>query len=210
MKSLNIIKKYSHFLLIFALIITIIIIIYIYNNNYKCNKNKKFEYVYKENILDKNDFNLLLSELDKYNDQLERSDEKMDFVLRKNMELNSPIIANLIKKYENKIKKLVDNQRIYLANNHPIEYRKYFKGSYMSKHTDELIYKIPQYECVLTIINNTDSTTNLGKKRIHAKPNSIIIVKAKGIEHEVTPVNQGERKFLKFIFTETDEFANKS
>jgi hypothetical protein len=32
-------------------------------------------------------------------------------------------------------------------------------------------------------------------------------VKAQGIEHEVTKVTQGERKFLKFIFTETDQFA---
>jgi hypothetical protein len=42
-------------------------------------------------------------------------------------------------------------------------------------------------------------------KPIKAQPNSLMIVRAQGIEHEVTKVTQGERKFLKFIFTETDE-----
>ena len=82
----------------------------------------------------------------------------------------------------------------------------------MNKHKDHLIYKIPQYECILTLSNSTDSYTILepqGKadnKKIKSKPNSLIIVKAQGIEHEVTTVNQGERYFLKFIFTETDQF----
>ena len=72
---------------------------------------------------------------------------------------------------------------------------------------DVQIYKLPQYECVLTLSNSTDSFTDIEGRKIKAEPNSIIILKANGVEHEVTKVTHGERKFLKFIFTETDELA---
>ena len=81
----------------------------------------------------------------------------------------------------------------------------------MKKHKDTLIYNIPQYECVLTLSNTTDSVTIMGgNKSIKARPNSLIIVRAQGIEHEVTKVTTGERTFLKFIFTATDERATAS
>jgi hypothetical protein len=81
-------------------------------------------------------------------------------------------------------------------------------GSFMKKHRDTMIYKIPQYECILTLTNTTDSVTDMNGTQIKSEPNSLIIVRANGIPHSVTKVNKGERKFLKFIFTETDEFYN--
>lgn len=166
-----------------------------------------FTYVYLEDFMDPIDFKLLKEELKKFDNQLDNSWENLSNVKRFNLVLESPIVKQIINKYQNKIRNYTRNSSIYLANNFPIEYRKYVKGSFMAKHRDVQIYKLPQYECVFTISNTTDSYTQIGDKLIVSKPNSIIILKAKGVEHEVSKVTQGERKFLKFIFTETDEFA---
>ena len=177
-----------------------------YNQTYT---NQK--YIYKENFLQEDDYNKLLYELKQYNERLSASKENYNNVVRYNLVIdnNSPStlnpIAIILKKYQREIKNLTHNQNIYLANNFPIEYRKYVPGSFMKKHKDVLIYKIPQYECVLTLSNTTDSVTKMEDIPIKATPNSLLIVKALGVEHEVTEVIKGERKFIKFIFTETDE-----
>ena len=172
----------------------------------KCSNKTRFSYIYKENLMELDDFQKLLYELKKYNKQLDKSKEEYYNIVRYNLKIKSPIITNLIKKYENKIKSLINNDSLYLAKNFPIEYRKYVPGSFMTKHRDTLIYKLPQYECIFTLSNSTNSYTNIEGTKIHSKPNSIIILKANGAEHEVTKVITGERKFLKFIFTETDKF----
>jgi hypothetical protein len=119
--------------------------------------------------------------------------------------VTDPTIIRILQKYTPVFKDLTQNPNIYLAKNFPIEYRKYVPGSFMKKHRDALIYRIPQYECVLTLSNTTDSVTDMEGTQLKAQPNSLIIVRAQGIEHEVTKVTNGERKFLKFIFTETDD-----
>lgn len=175
----------------------------------KTNSDKR--YIYKENFLEQDDYNKLLKELSLYNERLNNSKEISSNLIRYNLEIDTNSTNSLnpvtiiLKKYEPMIKQLTHNQAIHLANNFPIEYRKYVPGSFMQKHRDTLIYKMPQYECVLTLSNTTDSVTNMEDTPIKALPNSLIIVKALGVEHEVTKVTKGERKFLKFIFTETDE-----
>jgi hypothetical protein len=187
--------KYLFFVIIFLLLI------FFY---YETNKN--FSYCYIENFLNNSDLIQINNELKNYDQKLENSLENYNNLYRYNTPIDSSIIRNILVSYSNKIKKCTNNNNIYLANNFPIEYRKYVNGSYMNKHRDQLIYKKPQYECILTLSNSTDSYTILGHKKIKSKPNSLIIVKAQGIEHEVTKVNKGERYFLKFIFTETDQF----
>jgi len=187
--------KYLFFVLIF------LFLIFFY---YETNKN--FSYCYIENFLTNNDLIQLNNELKNYDQKLENSLEDYNNVYRYNTSIDSTKIRNILASYTNKIRKNTNNNKIYLANNFPIEYRKYVSGSFMNKHRDQLIYKKPQYECILTLSNSTDSYTILGHKKIKSKPNSLIIVKAQGIEHEVTKVNEGERYFLKFIFTETDQF----
>ena len=201
-----------------------IFILFLYLIFYHKSK-KDFSYCYIENFLTNNDLIQLKNELKNYDQKLENSLENYSNVLRYNTPIDSIKIRNILALYTNKIRENTNNNKIYLANNFPIEYRKYIKGSFMNKHIDQLIYKKPQYECILTLSNSTDSYTILdpqckacaslallepqGKacnKKIKSKPNSLIIVKAEGIEHEVTTVNQGERYFLKFIFTETDQF----
>jgi len=184
---------------LFLVIILLIIVFY-----FKVEKD--FSYCYIENFLTNNDLILINKELKNYDQKLENSLEDYNNVYRYNTPIDSFKIRNILASYTNKIKKNTNNNQIYLAKNFPIEYRKYIQGSFMNKHRDHLIYEIPQYECILTLSNSTDSYTILGGKKIKSKPNSLIIVKAQGIEHEVTKVNQGERYFLKFIFTETDQF----
>jgi chitinase len=165
---------------------------------------RHFHYKYIENFLDKNDFDIIVKIIEKYNN------EKLDISPiqnRFNIEITEPIISNILKKYTDKIKKIIQNQYIYLAKNFPIEYRKYIIGSFMKKHCDTIIYKIPQYECVLTMHNSSDSYTIMNDNmKISTTENSLLIVRANGIPHEVTQLQQGERKILKFIFTSTDEF----
>lgn len=189
---------------IYFCIVCGLIAAYIYYQFY-LQYNRPFTYVYVNDFLDKADYALLVNELQKYNERLNYAKETTDNVVRYNLVMNEPQITQLLRKYQPAINHLTQNPRIYLATNFPIEYRQYVPGSYMKKHQDQLIYKIPQYECVLTLSNTTDSVTTMAGKPIKAQPNSLMIVRAQGIEHEVTKVTQGERKFLKFIFTETDE-----
>jgi hypothetical protein len=182
-----------------AAIICSLVAVYIYY------QTRPFTYAYVPDFLDKADYALLVGELKKYDERLYYSKETNNNLVRYNLAVNEPPITQLLEKYQPTINHLTQNPRIYLAKNFPIEYRQYVPGSFMHMHRDQLIYKIPQYECVLTLSNTTDSVTKLAGKPIKAQPNSLMIVQAQGIEHEVTRVTQGERKFLKFIFTETDD-----
>lgn len=191
-------------------IIIILIITFLFLISRLIKIYEKKEYIYKENFLKQDDYINLLNELKKYDDQLNYSKEDSSNLIRYNLVIDSNhtytnnAVTNILKKYQGEIRSITQNQSIYLAKDFPIEYRKYVPGSFMQKHKDTLIYKVPQYECVLTLSNTTDSVTKMKDTPIKATPNSLIVVKALGVEHEVTKVNKGERKFLKFIFTETD------
>lgn len=85
-----------------------------------------------------------------------------------------------------------------------IEYRVYPKGAHMDWHRDmNLGFISPQYECILTLENTSDSIFQYKKDgKIHSitpAPNTLIIVRGNGIEHRVTPVTKGQRSILKFI-----------
>ena len=113
-------------------------------------------------------------------------------------------------KYINKIKNNINSD--IKKSNFPIEFRVYPKGSEgMKCHKDTLLYDKPQYEMVYTIENQSDSYTNWysyfgWNNKIYTKPNSLIIVKAQGNIHCVSPVNKGFRKILKLIYTQTNNY----
>lgn len=161
-------------------------------------------YRYCENFLDENDLDAILTIIS------ECHEEKLETTCmqnRYNFKLADTLISNILQKYTDKIRNITKNQYIYLANNFPIEYRKYTIGSFMKKHRDTMVYQIPQYECILTLYNSSDSHTIINDWiKISTKKNSLLIVKANGVLHEVSPVQYGERKILKFIFTSTDQF----
>jgi hypothetical protein len=176
------------------------------NRNYDQYNPDNFKFVYDKDFLDKDDFARLSDELLNYEEDLKNSLDSRGDILRYNLPIKSEFVKDIIKKYESKIRQLTKNRSVYLSKNFPIELRKYTRGCFMSPHKDTQIYKLPQYECVFTISNTTDSVTKIEGLDISTIPNSILIVKAEGVLHEVTKVGGGERNFLKFIFTETDDF----
>lgn len=210
-------------IIIFILILLLTYLMYLTYFYWKCNEtysnsindvvNSTKEYIYIQNFLSDEDFLAIKNECIAYNDMLSHHDENNQINHRKNIVIDSKSVKEILNKeiYREKLRKMTNNPNIYLARNFPIEYRKYEKGSFMRRHSDTLIYRIPQYECVYTLSNHSDTKTVFydqeGKiiETIQSVPNSLMILRANGVEHEVLPVTNGERFFLKFIFTETDE-----
>jgi len=121
------------------------------------------------------------------------------------------LIYSLIynEEFVKKMRIITNNPKLAPCVKIPIEYRKYGAGSYMRWHKDVKLFETQnQYECVLTITNTSNSKTLVNKhtyiKRIHSIPNSLIVVKANGVEHKVTTTTSGERTIIKFIFCEMD------
>ena len=126
--------------------------------------------------------------------------------------LNNKMISNILYSQQNinKINKIVGTE--LFKSDFPIEYRIYpTKSPGMHCHTDTLLYDLPQYEAVLTINNTSDSYTtwysyNKEERRIYTKPNSLLLVKAKGNRHCVSPINKGERSIMKYIYSQSDTY----
>lgn len=84
-----------------------------------------------------------------------------------------------------------------------IEYRKYTQGGFMGWHTDDIHFDPVQLELVYTVDNDSDSTFVWSDAGLHAygpAPNSVILVKAGGVKHQVTKVTKGTRSILKLVF----------
>jgi hypothetical protein len=97
----------------------------------------------------------------------------------------------------------------------PIEYRMYQLHNGMDWHSDTLLYEEPQYECVYTIKNTSDSHTeyidqNNQKHSVWTEPNSLMIVRANGFFHHVTPVTKGVREIFKLIYTPTHKINKEN
>lgn len=104
-----------------------------------------------------------------------------------------------------KVRQLTGNNTLLPCLQVPIEYRKYLIGSYMNWHRDtQMLPDQLQYECIITLTNTSDSLTLMDKilwtQRISSEPNSLVIVRAKGINHKVTETTTGERTILKIVF----------
>jgi hypothetical protein len=87
----------------------------------------------------------------------------------------------------------------------PIEYRTYGPGASMNWHTDrQMLPHQLQYECVITLHNTSDSETLLKHKtriqHLRPEPNSLFVVRARGIQHSVSPLTKGSRSILKIAF----------
>lgn len=97
----------------------------------------------------------------------------------------------------------------------PCEYRLYDKSQGMNWHRDIQLYEQPQYECVYTVLNDSDSTTDYIDHwglthKVWTQPNSLMIVKARGYRHGVNPVTQGKREIIKLIYTPTHKINNNN
>jgi len=185
-------------------ILLFILLVFIYND-YNYDYYNGDELIYVRNFLDEKDFNKVLRlNRDKHNFKNE------DFRYIKPLKDKEIYDIFYSDKYMNKLKDLLKNENISNSD-FPIEHRIYPVGSKgMNWHRDTLLYDLPQYEGVFTIRNESDSETqwmdeNNKKNSIWTEPNSILIVKAMGFNHYVTPVLKGERDILKIIYTQSNE-----
>lgn len=164
--------------------------------------------VYKQHVYDKNTFVKILA----YTKQIKLSDMVLDpkatgrmmYVINNDNPI-IPFICDI--KLINQVRKITGNQKLKPNLEIPIEYRKYVIGSYMDWHKDTpMLPDQLQYECVITLTNSGDSLTLLqyknGIKKLSTKPNSLLLVRANGITHKVTPLAKGERTILKIVFSE--------
>jgi len=181
------------------IITTIIILLFIYHRYHS-------DYmIYIDDFLNDDDIRDLKNHI-KNNNNIKRNRNNL---LTKT--LNTDIFYK--KKYINKISELV-GKNVYKSDI-PTEYRLYDKSQGMIWHSDVLLYEIPQYECVYTLSNDSDSTTDYidhwkMKHKIWTKPNSLMIVRADGYLHGVNPVNKGKREIVKLIYTPTDKINKRN
>ena len=190
-------------------IITIILIIILIILIVLSFTTKNDNIIYLEDFLDTSDFETVkMLNKDKSNFLFEKY--RYTRPLSKNI-LDDNNIYNIFygKKYLNKVQNYI-NPKIYKSN-FPIEHRFYHKESRgMEWHIDTLLYSKPQYEAIYTIENESESKTqwldeNEQLNELWTKPNSLLIVKAQGYKHHVTPPIIGEREILKLIYTQTNE-----
>jgi len=166
------------------------------------------EAVYKQRVYDKEDFIKILAYAKKIKESDMILDPKASGRLMYVINDNHPIIPIICSnKLINQVRKITGNKHLKPNLDIPIEYRKYVIGSYMDWHKDQqMLPDQLQYECVITLTNNSDSFTLLkcenGVKEISTTPNSLLIVRAKGITHKVTRLGKGERTILKMVFSE--------
>jgi hypothetical protein len=175
------------------------------------NRYKKMnkEAVYLENVYDKNSFSIISDYCQKIKDSDMVIDPKnvrgRGMYVFKNDDQILKTICN--KTLIQAVRKLTGNNKLSPCFDIPIEYRKYFIGSYMDWHRDTpMLEDQLQYECIITIINTGDSKTlfeyEKGIKQLQTVPNSILIVRANGIKHKVTKLTKGTRTIIKLVFSE--------
>jgi hypothetical protein len=191
--------------IILLFIIFILIGYYYYSiENFKQSKNDIY---YIEDFFPPNEFEIITKHL-KTISRKDLKNEKFRLVSTLNNETINKILYS--QRNINKINKIVGKK--LFKSDFPIEYRIYpTKSPGMQCHTDTLLYNLPQYEAVLTINNTSDSYTtwysyNNKKHKIYTKPNSLLLVKAKGNRHCVSPINKGERTIMKYIYTQSDKY----
>jgi hypothetical protein len=209
-------NKYLKYIKIILFLISLImIILFIYSYIKLLLKNDIIysdKIIYLENFLENYEYKQLLNNLE--DDNRTFRDENFRLVLPLNINNNKYIYDTLYsQKYLDLIRKKTKNYNI-IKSDFPIEYRIYPTGSSgMKWHSDTLLYDLPQYEAIYTIHNHSDSLTKWIDEKgtehsIWTKPNSMLIVKAKGLKHMVSPVNNGTRSILKLIYTQTNNTNN--
>ena len=192
-------KKNICFLILILLVV--LLLFYLLKDD-KVEENDNLVYI--ENFLDKKDFqkilkldtdkNTFLKESFRYIKPLKKDSYVYDiFYSQKIINKLKPLLSEKIKKSD-----------------FPIEHRIYpIDSEGMKQHRDTLLYDKPQYEAIFTIRNKSSSYTKWidDDGKLHkkwTKPNSMLIVKALGYQHSVTPPKTGEREILKMIYTQSD------
>ena len=200
------------FLFLFLCFLLFFIAVFLFYNFYNFYKFHFLDYssIYQENILQMNNFEKIKEICSKYDETNMVLDPKANGRLMHVFPIYDSIYSLIFQpNFIQKIKNICGNQRLIPCLKIPIEYRKYTIGSNMDWHRDvQMLPDQLQYECVITLENTSDSKTilkdwfGLLTRNISSAPNSLVVVKAKGVEHCVTTTNSGTRTILKFVFCE--------
>ena len=97
-------------------------------------------------------------------------------------------------------------EELTAATDFPMELRVYRVGASMPWHSDDVIYTTPQVEAIYTVSNDSDSLTQWqlpsggGVASERLEPNSLLLVRAGGPQHQVTPARRGSRTIVKAVF----------
>ena len=211
--NLNKYFKYLKILLFIISVIMILLFIYSYIKlSYNNNIIYKDKIIYIDDFLNDYEYKNLLNNLENDNRNFLNEDFRLVLPLNNN---NNKSVYDMFysEKYINIIQKKLNNYNV-TKSDFPIEYRIYPTNSKgMRWHSDTLLYDLPQYEAIYTIHNNSDSLTkwedeNNKEYSVWTKPNSMLIVKAAGLRHMVTPVTTGTRSILKLIYTQSSNINN--
>jgi|LauGreDrversion4_1035100.scaffolds.fasta_scaffold12943_3 hypothetical protein len=162
--------------------------------------------VYLEKVYTPEDFGNILQQCDEIHTLVD--DPKAPGRLMHILQQDNPLInlifnATLLRT----VRRITGNDNLHPCTYIPVEYRKYGPGSFMNWHRDQqMLPNQNQYECVITLRNTSDSKTLLeykkGIKYLETRPNSLLIVRANGINHAVTPTTEGSRTILKVVFSD--------
>ena len=162
---------------------------------------------YLENVYDPRSFHHILTTCDGIKTM--QPDPKAQGRLMHILETTHPLIPHIFNEsLINTVRRITGNPRLSPCPEVPPEYRIYNPGSFMHWHSDQqMLPDQNQYECVITLRNTSDSKTLLdyqkkGIKSLKTKPNSLLVVRAKGIRHSVMPTTKGSRSILKVVFSE--------
>lgn len=159
--------------------------------------------IYIPNFLSEKDFKIIKQNL--HDDK--RTFKNESFRKIKPLDIKNKVIYDIFYSPENILTINKQCKTKLFKTEFPIEHRIYPNGSKgMNWHVDTLLYDLPQYEGVFTVNNNSDSVTEWiddNIKRQWTEPNSLLLVKAQGDYHHVTPVNRGMREILKLIYTQS-------
>ena len=183
----------------YLVLIPILLIIYIQYNSLD-NKN-----LYELEVLPADIYQILLLECNKlslFNEKNDIAPGRQRVFVTKDSDISKIINSKRMNKI---VRDLVGNKVQSASELIPIEVRKYPLGSHMKWHRDELMHDSRQYECVLTIDNISDSITEYIDlfgviHSIKTEPNSLMITRADGALHHVTPISYGSRTIIKFVY----------
>ena len=158
------------------------------------------QYIYKRNILDKKDYDMLCEILKR--EQPHTYSRNWNGLRMKKI-MDRRVRQLFHKKVCDKLSNILSCHLIPSAI--PIEYRVYERGNGMKWHRDTLLHKPAQYEVVYTVWNTSDSKTEYIDHwgithSVHTEPNSIMLVRAGGYKHRVLPVEKGKRYILKIAY----------
>lgn len=193
----------------------------------RCSSSSSSSPYYVENVLDENALGIIREEMRGKTVAARLKAEKASFAKNRRCASLSPIGPSYrdVLSSAKTIRKLreITGEPTLTLGDFPAELRVCDVGSEMDWHVDPELYDPPQWECVFTIDNDSDSVTEweLEEDDVHVHtrttwtaPGSALIFRAGGVKrHRVKPSTFGERVIVKALYVcekrvKTEAFAD--